>query len=174
MEVGGQNHPGVLELFQFELANEFIRLRPPLLVYLSISPVPPNVMLGHWFHIDSQRNALGHTVTSSSIAGVSVGLWFQNLRCSADVIIFQLYQPEQNFQCHRARLKLNLSGPVCFHYWSICSRDYLTTKELICLVWRVMFNCVGQRRMINDCFLLYIKSVPPFCSKTAEQYNQVP
>lgn len=31
IQVGGHNHPGVLELFQFELANELIRLRPPLL-----------------------------------------------------------------------------------------------------------------------------------------------
>lgn len=64
IQVGGHNHPGVLELFPFELAHELIGWDlPPALAYLSISSVPPSVTLGHWFHIDSQRNALGHPVT---------------------------------------------------------------------------------------------------------------
>lgn len=31
IQVGGHNHTGVLELFQFQLANELIRPKPPLL-----------------------------------------------------------------------------------------------------------------------------------------------
>lgn len=71
-------------------------------------------------------------------------------------------------------LDTDLGGVACFPYWSICCRDDITTKELICLVSRVTFNCRGQLRIINDCFLLYSMSVPHFFSKTAEPGNQFP
>ena len=148
----------------------------PWLVYLSISAIPPNIVLGHWFHIDSQRNTLGHTATVSSTAGVSVGLRFRNLCRSAADIIFQLHRPEQSFTRRRSAtrlmLNMNLGGVACFHHRSICSRDYITAEELICLVLRVMSNCIGQQKIIDDCFLLCFMPVPHFFSKAAKQDSQ--
>lgn len=105
-----------------------------------------------------------------------MGLSFQNLCCSAADIIFQLYRPEQSFtQSSSATLlmlNMNLGGVTCFHHRSICSRDYITTKEFICLVLRVMSDCIGQQRIIDDCFLLCFMSVPHFFSTAAKQDNK--
>lgn len=57
---------------------------------------------------------------------------------------------------------MNLGGVTCFHHRSICSRDYITTKEFICLG---LWGHVWLHRLQKNnrwLFLLYFMSVPHF------------
>lgn len=144
-----------------------------MLVYLSISSVPPTSC----WDIDFALIHRGMPWVTQWLSGLC--------RCPLRDSDFRIWVQQMTSSLSRTTqskmssatlfvLNENLGGVLWSRYRSVCPRNDITPKELICLVLRVMFNCIGQRRMTNDCFLLFFKSVSHFFSETAEQYSQFP